>query len=115
MGLSRNKVAVPEGAAGTPPFWKKRQKDVYPVAARQKAKQDKKEHLLSGEGRTRASRTLRFARTPMLRILFLWTPYNGIDRKAFHYIIYIHRMPHIAEKERKMPETIFDMLERKRT
>ena len=21
MGLSRNKVAVPEGAAGTPPFW----------------------------------------------------------------------------------------------
>ena len=22
MGLSRNKVAVPEGAAGTPPFWK---------------------------------------------------------------------------------------------
>ena len=25
MGLSRNKVAVPEGAAGTPPFW-----SVYP-------------------------------------------------------------------------------------
>ena len=23
MGLSRNKVAVPEGAAGTPPFWRK--------------------------------------------------------------------------------------------
>ena len=22
MGLSRNKVAVPEGAAGTPPFWR---------------------------------------------------------------------------------------------
>ncbi len=21
LGLSRNKVAVPEGAAGTPPFW----------------------------------------------------------------------------------------------
>ena len=26
MGLSRNKVAVPEGAAGTPPFW-----SVYPA------------------------------------------------------------------------------------
>ena len=24
MGLSRNKVAVPEGAAGTPPFWSER-------------------------------------------------------------------------------------------
>ena len=24
MGLSRNKVAVPEGAAGTPPFWRVR-------------------------------------------------------------------------------------------
>ena len=24
MGLSRNKVAVPEGAAGTPPFWRGR-------------------------------------------------------------------------------------------
>ncbi len=24
MGLSRNKVAVPEGAAGTPPFWSRR-------------------------------------------------------------------------------------------
>ena len=24
MGLSRNKVAVPEGAAGTPPFWRER-------------------------------------------------------------------------------------------
>ena len=23
MGLSRNKVAVPEGAAGTPPFWRR--------------------------------------------------------------------------------------------
>ena len=22
LGLSRNKVAVPEGAAGTPPFWR---------------------------------------------------------------------------------------------
>ena len=26
IGLSRNKVAVPEGAAGTPPFWKLTQK-----------------------------------------------------------------------------------------
>ena len=25
MGLSRNKVAVPEGAAGTPPFWRELQ------------------------------------------------------------------------------------------
>ena len=29
MGLSRNKVAVPEGAAGTPPFW-----SVYPYRTR---------------------------------------------------------------------------------
>jgi hypothetical protein len=26
LGLSRNKVAVPEGAAGTPPFWSDAQK-----------------------------------------------------------------------------------------
>ena len=26
MGLSRNKVAVPEGAAGTPPFWSSKKK-----------------------------------------------------------------------------------------
>ena len=26
-GLSRNKVAVPEGAAGTPPFWRGRKID----------------------------------------------------------------------------------------
>ena len=29
MGLSRNKVAVPEGAAGTPPFWSHPSKGVY--------------------------------------------------------------------------------------
>ena len=34
MGLSRNKVAVPEGAAGTPPFW--RILKGVPVAARRK-------------------------------------------------------------------------------
>ena len=28
MGLSRNKVAVPEGAAGTPPFWSSKKDDV---------------------------------------------------------------------------------------
>ena len=26
MGLSRNKVAVPEGAAGTSPFWSEKKK-----------------------------------------------------------------------------------------
>ena len=46
MGLSRNKVAVPEGAAGTPPFW--RRKRGFPPSARRKPT-DKKEHLLSGE------------------------------------------------------------------
>ena len=31
MGLSRNKVAVPEGAAGTPPFWSlSKESDLYP-------------------------------------------------------------------------------------
>ena len=30
MGLSRNKVAVPEGAAGTPPFWSRALKQSKP-------------------------------------------------------------------------------------
>ena len=32
MGLSRNKVAVPEGAAGTPPFWRILQSDLKEYA-----------------------------------------------------------------------------------
>jgi hypothetical protein len=28
LGLSRNKVAVPEGAAGTPPFWRRRAREI---------------------------------------------------------------------------------------
>ena len=31
MGLSRNKVAVPEGAAGTPPFWRELESKVSVV------------------------------------------------------------------------------------
>jgi len=31
LGLSRNKVAVPEGAAGTPPFWKEHKRGVNDV------------------------------------------------------------------------------------
>ena len=50
MGLSRNKVAVPEGAAGTPPFWRrKRGYSRSSAAANAKAKVQKLEHLLSGE------------------------------------------------------------------
>ena len=31
MGLSRNKVAVPEGAAGTPPFWSARMMHIIQI------------------------------------------------------------------------------------
>ena len=31
MLLSRNKVAVPEGAAGTPPFWSEAERGWFPL------------------------------------------------------------------------------------
>jgi hypothetical protein len=37
LGLSRNKVAVPEGVAGTPPFWRYLLFSFYLIARRRRA------------------------------------------------------------------------------
>ena len=48
MGLSRNKVAVPEGAAGTPPFWRRKEDSCRSSTEAQAEVKTDKEHLLSG-------------------------------------------------------------------
>ena len=40
MGLSRNKVAVPEGAAGTPPFWRRKEVFLRQLGASQLTKRN---------------------------------------------------------------------------
>ena len=68
MGLSRNKVAVPEGAAGTPPFWR-----ILKRGSRCSSAQAKqiKEHLLSGEDDYQTRRFVKYPRASLLHAVYL--------------------------------------------
>ena len=45
MGLSRNKVAVPEGAAGTPPFWSGDSHSSIPASNSGQKKEERKTRI----------------------------------------------------------------------
>ena len=74
MGLSRNKVAVPEGAAGTSPFWSEKEKKLTESAAELGLRTMKVHFQLDSSTRTRIWTQSRF--------LFLITTIDTRCREA---------------------------------
>ena len=75
MGLSRNKVAVPEGAAGTSPFWSEKKKKLTESAAELGLRTMKVYFQLDSSTRTRIWTQSRF--------LFLITTIDTRCREHF--------------------------------
>ena len=76
MGLSRNKVAVPEGAAGTPPFWKNGKR--FTAGARPSASEG--QGLLAGT-------------PPFWKVPFYWFCDDWFGAQLLSTVLYV-KVPH---------------------
>ena len=110
MGLSRNKVAVPEGAAGTPPFWRGLESRLNPERERQRSGLEGTQDTMSSH-RPMAASLLRSLSFPIhWEILRCWGPLlfsGGLAQLArapalqaggqrFESVI-LHTVPHSSE------------------